>query len=184
MGGLLGEPELERKRPGLGLLRPGCSLLKPGRQAGAQRAHRGRQVVDGGEGGEIPQQRAQQAGVHGRGVLRDDGLLRQHHAARGLGVRRQQAPVHVCAVAQVRVVRLLRGTAGMSGRSCSVSGLAVHHHDGFGQRMHDTHGCHEQQRCRRYMLLHHTHWGCWNRTTGERGSTPFQGSFTQGESCM
>ena len=64
-------------------------------------------MVDGGQRGQVAQQCREQLGVHGGGPLGDDRLLGQHDGARGLGVGRQQPPVHVSAVAQVRVVRLL-----------------------------------------------------------------------------
>ena len=47
--------------------------------------------------------------VEREGVVGDVRLLGEHHLLRGLGVCGEQSPVDVAAVAQVRVVRVLRG---------------------------------------------------------------------------
>eukprot|EP00961_Rhodomonas_salina_P224034 3029318-Rhodomonas_salina.2 len=62
-------------------------------------------VVDGREVGELGDEVVEQRWLRLVRVVLDRRLVRQHHRLRALGVRRQQAPVDVSAVAQVRVVR-------------------------------------------------------------------------------
>ena len=96
----------------------GGLLLRHHRRSGGGGGGTGRQVrdegsgrllVDGGERGDVANELVQQVGVEARRLVADGGLLRQHDVLGSLGVCGQQAPVHVGAVAQVRIVRLLRG---------------------------------------------------------------------------
>lgn len=68
----------------------------------------GRFVIDGGQGADVADELIQQGGLDQVCLLGDQGLLRQHHLLGGDGVGRQQPPVDVAAVAQVRVVGVLQ----------------------------------------------------------------------------
>ena len=76
-------------------------------------------MVDRGEGGEVAQESGQQLGVHSGGPLGDDRLFGQHNCACGLRVGRQQPPVHIRAVTQIRVVRLLSKRSSQTATSAS-----------------------------------------------------------------
>lgn len=66
-------------------------------------------VIDRRQGADVADELVQQGGLDQVRLLRDQGLLRQHHLLGRHRVGGQQAPVDVAAVAQVRVVRVLRG---------------------------------------------------------------------------
>lgn len=67
----------------------------------------GRLVIDRGQGANVADQLVQQSGLNQVRLLRDEGLLSQHHFLGCHGVSGKQAPVDVATVSQVRVVRVL-----------------------------------------------------------------------------
>ena len=64
-------------------------------------------VVDRGQRTDVADELIQQGGLDEVRLLRDEGLLGEHHLLGGDRVGGQQAPVDVAPVAQVRVVRVL-----------------------------------------------------------------------------
>ncbi len=70
-----------------------------------------RLVVDGCEAGQVDDELVQQRRLQLVGLLGDERLLGQDHLAGRGRVRGQEAPVDEPAVAEVRVVRVLRGEA-------------------------------------------------------------------------
>jgi len=64
-------------------------------------------VVDGGEGGDVTDEFVQEGRLYQVCLLWDERFLRQHYLLRRRRVRRQQPPVDVASVTQVRVVTVL-----------------------------------------------------------------------------
>lgn len=61
-------------------------------------------VVDGGQCANVADELIQQCGLDEVSLFRDERLLGQHHLLGSHWVRREQAPVDVATVPQVRVV--------------------------------------------------------------------------------
>lgn len=85
----------------------------PGRQELASEAttalHKGAGglVIDRGQGRDVADELIQQGGLNQVCLLRDEGLLSQHHLLGSCRVGGQQAPVDVATVTQIWVVTVL-----------------------------------------------------------------------------
>ena len=64
-------------------------------------------MIDGRQGRDVADELVEERRFDEVGLLGDERFLRQHHLLSGGRIRRQQPPVDVATVAQVRVVAVL-----------------------------------------------------------------------------